>query len=72
MTIATKNTYPAKDFLALCGMTWNKGFGRWESSNFDALVEHIYEKHSNIKSQISPGAEIFASCGMFLLSKFNK
>ena len=36
MTIATKNTYPAKDFLALCGMTWNKGFGRWESSNFDA------------------------------------
>ena len=43
-----------------------------ESSNFDALVAHIYKQHSNIKTQTSPGAEIFASCGMFLLSKFNK
>lgn len=43
-----------------------------ESSSFDKLVEHLYKFHKNIKVQASPGAEISASCGMFLLSKFNK
>ncbi len=41
-----------------------------ESKNFDSIIDTLYEKHKNIKVQISPGAEIAASCGMFLLSKF--
>lgn len=43
-----------------------------ESKNFDKLVDLLYETHRNIKTQISPGEEVFASCGMFLLSKFIK
>ncbi|MBV5347145.1 hypothetical protein JZU46_02865 [bacterium] len=40
-----------------------------ESSNFDMLVEHMYKYHKNIKVQSSPGSEVQAACGQFLLSK---
>lgn len=43
-----------------------------ESDKFNYLVDYIYKYHDNIKVQTSPGAEILASCGMFLLSKFSK
>lgn len=36
MTIATKNSYSAKEFLKTCGMEFNKDLRRWESNNFDA------------------------------------
>ena len=39
-----------------------------ESPNFDKLVEHLYKFHKNIKVQSSPGSEVAASCGQFLLS----
>jgi len=40
-----------------------------ESSKFDSLVEHMYKYHKNIKIQSSPGSEVQAACGQFLLSK---
>lgn len=43
-----------------------------ESSNFDNLVAHINKYHTNIKVQLSPGSEISAACGQFLLSRIIK
>lgn len=40
-----------------------------ESKNFDAIVSHLYNYHKNIKVQSSPGSEVKAACGQFLLSK---
>lgn len=39
-----------------------------ESTRFDTLVEQIYKHHKNIKVQSSPGSEVKAACGQFLLS----
>jgi adenine C2-methylase RlmN of 23S rRNA A2503 and tRNA A37 len=40
-----------------------------ESSKFDSIVEVLYKDHKNIKVQSSPGSEVKAACGQFLLSK---
>lgn len=40
-----------------------------ESKMFDKIVETLYTNHKNIKVQSSPGAEVRAACGQFLLSK---
>lgn len=40
-----------------------------ESPMFDEIVERIYGYHTNIKVQSSPGSEVKAACGQFLLSK---
>lgn len=40
-----------------------------ESSEFDSIVDKIYSYHKNIKVQSSPGSEVKAACGQFLLSK---
>ena len=42
-----------------------------ESEDFDSIVERIYNYHTNIKVQSSPGSEVKAACGQFLLSKIN-
>lgn len=43
-----------------------------ESNNFNNLVDELYKTHKNIKVQSSPGAEIHAACGQFLLSKIKE
>ncbi len=40
-----------------------------ESKNFNALVAKVHQVHKNIKVQSSPGSEVKAACGQFLLSK---
>ena len=40
-----------------------------EAKDFDELVEYLYSRYSNIKVQSSPGSEVKAACGQFLLSK---
>ena len=38
-----------------------------ESSNFRTLIKQIHNKIPDVKVQASPGSEVEASCGMFLL-----
>jgi len=40
-----------------------------EAQDFDNIVKRLYEYHTNIKVQSSPGSEVKAACGQFLLSK---
>ena len=39
-----------------------------ESKKFNAIVKWLYSKYDNIKVQSSPGSEVKAACGQFLLS----
>lgn len=43
-----------------------------ESSKFNHLVDRVYTYHKNIKVQSSPGSEVKAACGQFLLSKIGE
>ena len=40
-----------------------------ESSKFDSIVQELNTSISRIKYQISPGSEIKAACGQFILGK---
>ena len=43
-----------------------------ESSNFVEIVDYIWTQYDNIKVQASPGSEVKAACGQFLLSHIAK
>ena len=43
-----------------------------ESSNFDSIVSKLKDTVEDLKVQVSPGEDVKAACGQFLLKKFEK
>ena len=64
------NKYPIKELeLRILRFNACKGTRYKESPKFDSIVEMLYNEHKNIKVQSSPGSEVKAACGQFIISR---